>query len=79
MRRTGGDALAVYAADKVSRVRELHYMLAEDLTREQAEGKLGRHREALAMLEVEIPDNRLVEILRFELESLDALPPRAGG
>jgi (p)ppGpp synthase/HD superfamily hydrolase len=77
VRRAGGDALAVYAADKISRVRELRYMLAEDLNRAEAEVKLRRHREALAMLEQEIPDSRLVEILRFEIESLDALPPGA--
>ena len=77
VRRGGSDALAVYAADKISRVRELRYMLAEDLTRDEAERKLGRHRESLRMLEQEIPRSRLVEILRFELESLDALPPQA--
>lgn len=77
VRQAGGDALAVFAADKISRVRELRYMLTEDLTRDEAERKLARHRESLAMLEEAIPDSRLVEILRFEIESLDALPPQA--
>lgn len=79
VRRTGGYALAVYAADKVSKVRELRYLLTEDLTREHAEVKLRRHRKSLLMLEKELPGSRLVELLRFELESLDApetRPPR---
>ncbi len=79
VRKTGGHALAVYAADKISRVRELRYMLTEDLTHDEAEVKLRRHRESLAMLEQELPGDRLVEILRFEIESLDALPPRTPG
>jgi hypothetical protein len=64
VRRTGGYALAVYAADKASKVRELRYLLTEDLTREHAEVKLRRHRKSLLMLEKELPGSRLVELLR---------------
>ena len=76
VRKAGADAQAVYAADKVSRVRELRYLRAEGMPEAEAEATLRRHRASLAMLEEEVPDNRLVEILRFEVESLDALPPQ---
>jgi (p)ppGpp synthase/HD superfamily hydrolase len=75
VRSTGGYALAVYAADKVSKVRELRMLLAHGLDREQASVKLLRYRKSLEMLEQEIPDSRVVELLRFELEALERLPP----
>jgi hypothetical protein len=78
VRRTGGYALAVYASDKVSKVRELRYLLAEGLSPDEAESKLRRHSKSLLMLEKELPGNRLVKLLRFELESLEALPPHRG-
>jgi (p)ppGpp synthase/HD superfamily hydrolase len=77
IRAAGGDAAAVFAADKVSKVRELRMLLAAGLDREQAETKTRRYELALQMLEDVIPDSRLVELLRFELESLEALPPAA--
>jgi (p)ppGpp synthase/HD superfamily hydrolase len=76
VRGAGGYALAVFGADKVSKVRELRMQLAQGLDPAEAEVKLERHRKALAMLEQEAPGNRIGELLRFELESLDALPPR---
>lgn len=75
VRRDGGDALAVYAADKVSKVRELRMRLAAGLDPERAEVKLRRYRLALEMLDEELADRRLVEVLRFELEALEVLPP----
>jgi hypothetical protein len=77
VRRAGGPALAVYAADKVSKVRELRLLLARGLDPGQASVKLRRYRKSLAMLEREIPDTRVVELLRFELEALESLPPDA--
>ena len=77
VRRAGGEGLAVYAADKVSKVRELRYLAAAGLGRAEIEQKLDRHRQSLAMLEVALPGSRLVDLLRFELESFDALPPRS--
>jgi (p)ppGpp synthase/HD superfamily hydrolase len=79
VQRTGGYALAIYGADKISKVRELRYLIANGLAADEAEVKLGRYRNALAMLEREIPGSRIVELLRFELESLAALPPRSDG
>ena len=37
--------------------------------------RLRRYRKSLDMLEQAIPANWLVEVLRFELEALEALPP----
>lgn len=76
VRGAGGYALAVFGADKVSKVRELRMQLAQGLDPAEAEVKLRRHRKALAMLEQEAPGNRIGELLRFELEALAALPPR---
>jgi (p)ppGpp synthase/HD superfamily hydrolase len=75
VRGAGGYALAVYGADKVSKVRELRMQLAQGLDPGEAEVKLRRHRKTLAMLEQEAPGNRIAELLRFELEALEALPP----
>jgi hypothetical protein len=74
VRRAGGDALVIYAADKVSKVRELRALIAGDLDPVEAESKRRHYTKCLAMLE-EAQDDRLVELLRFELEALEALPP----
>lgn len=73
--RLGGYPAVVYAADKISKVRELRVRLATGTERAEIEPLLARHRRSLAMLEETIPGSRLVESLRFELEALDALPP----
>ena len=75
VRHAGGAALVIYAADKVSKVRELRMLLAGGLDPELAASKLRRHEASLAMLEGESCDPRLVELLRFELEALRVLPP----
>jgi (p)ppGpp synthase/HD superfamily hydrolase len=75
VRRAGGYAPAVYAADKVSKVRELRALMSAGLDRAQAEIKLSRYRRSLDMLEQAIPGSRLVALLRFELEALEQLPP----
>jgi hypothetical protein len=76
VRRAGGFAPVVYGADKVSKVRELRLQLATGLDPKQAELKLRRHRRTLEMLEERIPRSRVVELLRFELEALERLPPQ---
>lgn len=75
VRRAGGNAAVVYAADKISKVRELRALLANGLPDAEARPKLERYRAALAMLDQTIPGSRLVETLRFELEALEQLPP----
>lgn len=58
VRRLGGYPAAVYAADKISKVRELRTLLATGAPREDVEPKLARHRRSLAMLEATIPGDR---------------------
>jgi (p)ppGpp synthase/HD superfamily hydrolase len=70
----GGDAQAIYAADKVAKARELRAQAARDGARFD-EAKLHHYEESLAMLEREAPDLPLVRQLRFELWALRALPP----
>jgi (p)ppGpp synthase/HD superfamily hydrolase len=76
VRRAGGYAPVVYAADKVSKVRELRILLLTGFPEEETEAKRERHRKSLAMLEETIPGSRIVELLRFELEVLEKLPPQ---
>lgn len=75
VRRADGEAAVVYAADKVSKVRELRLLMATDPDDSEIELRLERYRRSLGMLEDRIPGSRLVELLRFELEALQALPP----
>ena len=75
VRQAGGYAAAVYAADKVSKVRELRAMLARGIDAAETPGKREHYERSLAMLERVIPGSRVVEVLRFELEELAALPP----
>ena len=74
--RAGGFAPVVYAADKVSKVRELRMGLATGMGWDEARVKLSRYQRALEMLEGAIPGTRAVELLRFELEALQRLPPQ---
>ena len=78
VRHAGGYAPVVYASDKVSKVRELRTLMTHGLDPSEAEVKLRRHRRSLDMLEQAIPKNRIVELLRFELEALEQLPPGGG-
>jgi (p)ppGpp synthase/HD superfamily hydrolase len=75
VRTSGGYAAAVYAADKISKVREIRMALATGAPWERLEPKLERHRASLHMLDDVIPGSGLVEQLRFEIEALDEMPP----
>jgi (p)ppGpp synthase/HD superfamily hydrolase len=78
----GEDATAVYAADKVAKVRELRSQAGRDpavLRDPEIRPKLEHYVESLHMLEEATPEHPLVVKLRFELEALRALPPRSGG
>jgi (p)ppGpp synthase/HD superfamily hydrolase len=76
----GPDATAVYAADKVAKVRELRSRATrgEDVLGQEhpAQAKLKHYLDSLEMLEQIASDHPLVGQLRFELEILRALPPR---
>lgn len=79
----GSDAIAVDAADKVAKVRELRAQAGREpelLAGEDAPGRprLAHYVASLVMLEEAQPEHPLVRQLRFELEALRALPPRAG-
>jgi len=76
VRNAGGYAAVVYGADKVSKVRELRMLIATGLDGRSATIKLERYRKSLEMLEQTIPGSRVVELLRFELEALENLPPQ---
>jgi (p)ppGpp synthase/HD superfamily hydrolase len=78
VRSAGGYAPAVFAADKISKVRELRTMMARGIGGDEVQAKRARYGRSLAMLETAMPGSRLVELLRFELEALDELPPEGG-
>jgi hypothetical protein len=59
-------------------VRELRILIAAGLDPDAARTKLRRYRKSLAMLEQATPASGLVELLRFELEALETLPPEPG-
>lgn len=75
VRHADGHAAVVYAADKVSKVRELRMLIGQGLAPDEAAVKLRRYRKSLAMLEQTLAGSRVVELLRFELEALENLPP----
>ncbi len=76
VRRAGSEeGFVVYAADKVSKVRELRIVIARGMASEATTVKLQRYRKSLQMLERELPDAMVVGLLRFELEALESLPP----
>ena len=77
VRRAGGFGAVVYAADKISKVRELRAAISAGLRAAEAEVKLNRYRRALDMLQGILRESRLVEVLRFEIEALEQLPPAA--
>ena len=67
------EAVAVFAADKVSKAREFRLKLSCGLG---ADYRLGHYWASLAMLEQSLADqHQLLEQVRFELEMLEALPP----
>jgi (p)ppGpp synthase/HD superfamily hydrolase len=84
VKAAGPEAATVFAADKLSKARELRVRLAnlrrlaEPLPLEM-ERQLGHYIASLAMLEDVIPGQPIVRQLRFELEALHILPPGALG
>jgi len=73
----GEHAAAVFAADKVSKARELRVQTSRGRFTRQDHGKLDHYKASLEMLLQVIPDHDLVNQLRLELETVEALP--AGG
>ena len=71
----GEEALTIYAADKVAKVRELRMAIAARGRTAEAD-KLEHYAASLGLLERRLPGHPLVRQLRFELEALEYLPPR---
>jgi (p)ppGpp synthase/HD superfamily hydrolase len=75
----GTEAMMVFAADKVSKIRELpverHGSEAETVSRTR-QRRLAHYRHCLEMLERHIGDSPLVRQLRAELEARAAIPIR---
>jgi (p)ppGpp synthase/HD superfamily hydrolase len=69
------DAIAIYAADKVAKLRELRMTLAVRPHDEADPAKLEHYWASLELLERRDGANSLVRQLRFELEALALLPP----
>ncbi len=78
-RRIEGASMAVatiFAADKVAKVRELRIKRACNIAAPEVSWKLDHYKASLPVLEQALtPSHPLVAELRFELETLIALPP----
>ena len=73
---SGGDALTVFAADKLSKVRELRLDYAAGIKARNR--RLRHYRLSLALLRERLPDSPLVDALASELKTLsDAAAPLA--
>jgi (p)ppGpp synthase/HD superfamily hydrolase len=75
-REAGARTAAVFAADKLSKARELRILIAargglDDEIRRKAD----HYARSLDMLDDVIPEHPVVGHLRFQLEALRALPP----
>jgi (p)ppGpp synthase/HD superfamily hydrolase len=80
VRDAGVDAATIFAADKLTKARELRTLIAtsdrsEELRPADLEDKREHYIASLEMLEQVIPEQPLTRQLRFELEALQTLPP----
>jgi (p)ppGpp synthase/HD superfamily hydrolase len=80
VRVAGSDAAAIFAADKLAKVRELrtrvtHARLASEPLPADVGRKLAHYRASLRMLEQVLAGHSLVGQLRFELQAFQAFPP----
>ena len=70
------DAVAIYAADKVAKLRELRIVIATTQDYEPDPEQLEHYWASLELLEDRARADPLVRQLRFELEALAVLPPQ---
>jgi (p)ppGpp synthase/HD superfamily hydrolase len=70
----GECAAAVFAADKVSKARELRVRVSRGHSDRADAGRIQHYEASLAMLDELIPEHDLVRQLRMELEAVRALP-----
>ena len=74
---SGREAALVFAADKISKLREWRLKIA--MGTEPPDQTMVHYRESLEAVERSTPDHPLTEVLRFELEALASLPPNRDG
>jgi (p)ppGpp synthase/HD superfamily hydrolase len=74
VREAGECAAAIFAADKVSKARELRVRASRGCLGPGDATKAEHYRASLEMLRDVIPEHGLVDQLRMEIEALDALP-----
>jgi (p)ppGpp synthase/HD superfamily hydrolase len=72
--RAGDEVAAIFAADKVSKARELRARARHGRFVRADEGKLGHYQASLEMLTELIPGHPLVQQLREELEAVHGVP-----
>ena len=70
----GEHAAAVFAADKVSKARELRIRAGLGRFRRKDETRIEHYRASLEMLDELMPGHQLVDRLRAELDAVHALP-----
>jgi (p)ppGpp synthase/HD superfamily hydrolase len=70
-----GNAVTIFAADKVAKTRELRMRLARTPDHAPDPEKLEHYWASLELLEARLGHHPLVRQLRFELEALAVLPP----
>jgi (p)ppGpp synthase/HD superfamily hydrolase len=75
--RAGECAAAVFAADKVSKARELRVRVSRGRFERRDESKVAHYQASFDMLSELIPGHQLVDQLGMELDALRSLP--AGG
>jgi hypothetical protein len=72
---SGQDAAVLFAADKISKVRQYRAAVAHPRRGEAPRPRrLHHYVESLRLLETSIPGHPLVRRLRIEIESLDSEP-----
>jgi (p)ppGpp synthase/HD superfamily hydrolase len=72
--RAGEDAAAVFAADKVSKARELRVRTGYGRFERKDETRIEHYRASLEMLDDLMPGHQLVDLLRAELDARHSLP-----
>src|SRR5262245_317543 len=72
----GPEALAIYAADKVSKARELRLRASRGRFDRDAHGKLEHYERSLDMLKECLPGHPFVDQLRMELEAIHSIPSK---
>ena len=72
--RAGDDAVAVFAADKVSKARELRVRTGDGRFQRKDESRIEHYQASLEMLDELMPGHPLVDRLRAELDALHSLP-----